>query len=302
MYLKFCFCLFLLISFTFKAIGQLNTDSARKIVRDSSEILHADTLIRRSEKIVAYPQLLKQILARNRHLDLNAKAQYLVSAERDKSGKEFQFYFILALLLFLAFYKTAYGKYFNNIFRVFFNTSLRQNQLTDILRQSKLPSLILNIFFTIIAGFYLWLVFDHYNVINNTDNKNILLLTILLVAIMFSLKFIVLKFTGWVTGMSTSTDVYIFIIFLINKMIGLFLIPVVVLLTFSNPQYVQGITVFSFLIIGFLFLLQLFRSYGLLQTQLKMNGLHFLFYIIGFEILPYVLIFKWAATTFLATV
>lgn len=300
MFLRIVFVFFISICFIKIVTGQV-ADSMQVSSHDSALSLSVDTMMKQPSKKIVFSHLLKDVLSRNKYLSSDVKSEYAISVAKNKTGKEFQFYFIAALLLFLGLYKAAYGSYFNNIFRVFFNTSLRQNQLTDILRQSKLPSLILNVFFTIIAGFYLWLVFDQYDFINNTDNKDVLLFTILLVAIVFGLKFFVLKFTGWVTGMSTSTDIYIFIIFLINKVIGLFLIPVVILLAFSNSQYIQGIAVFSFLIIGFLFLLQLFRSYGLLQTQLKMNWFHFLFYIIGFEILPYAIIFKWAATSFLAS-
>ncbi|MEO7802846.1 MAG: DUF4271 domain-containing protein [Ginsengibacter sp.] len=301
MLLRVILVLFISLGFLQIVVSQRRVDSTQALAGDSVSSLSVDTVMKQTAKKLSFSLIVKNVLSRNTYLNTNARSEFAISSEKNKTGKEFQFYFIAALLLFLGLYKTAYGNYFSNIFRVFFNTSLRQNQLTDILRQSKLPSLILNVFFTIIAGFYLWLVFDEYDFINNTDNKDVLLFTILLVAIVFGLKFFVLKFTGWVTGMSTSTDIYIFIIFLINKVIGLFLIPVVILLAFSNTQYVQGIAVFSFLIIGFLFLLQLFRSYGLLQTQLKMNWFHFLLYILGFEILPYVIIFKWAATSFLSS-
>jgi hypothetical protein len=39
-------------------------------------------------------------------------------------------------------------------------------------------------------------------------------------------------------------------------------------------------------------LLRFFRSYGLLQNQLKISRFHFMLYITGIEILPLLLIYK----------
>ena len=71
-------------------------------------------------------------------------------------SKEFVFYFILTLFLFLGILNTVFKNYFNTMIRVFFKTSLRQSQLTDQLMQAKLPSLFLNIFSVLVSGFYIF--------------------------------------------------------------------------------------------------------------------------------------------------
>ena len=38
----------------------------------------------------------------------------------------------------------------------------------------------------------------------------------------YVLKYSTLKFTGWITGLNEATNTYIFVIFLINKIIGIF--------------------------------------------------------------------------------
>ena len=62
------------------------------------------------------------------------------------------FYLIAGIVLLLAFFKYFNSRYFTNLFRVFFNTSLRQSQLTDQLLQAKLPSLLFNLFFILSGG------------------------------------------------------------------------------------------------------------------------------------------------------
>ncbi|MDQ6723540.1 MAG: DUF4271 domain-containing protein, partial [Thermoproteota archaeon] len=176
------------------------------------------------------------------------------------------------------------------IFRVFFNTSLRQNQLTDLLLQAKLPSLIFNIFFCLSVGLYLWLLINHYSVAHN--NYVFAGLLVLLVAIIYLGKFITLKFLGWIGGASEAVDQYIFVIFLVNKIIGISLLPFIILLAFAPVSWINFIVFSSVIILGIFFLLRYLRSYGLLQSQFKFYSFHFLIYIAAIEVFPALIIYK----------
>jgi hypothetical protein len=124
-----------------------------------------------------------------------------------------------------------------------------------------------------------------------------MLLSVLFIAAVYSAKFIALKFVGWLTGMSDTVSQYIFVLFLINKIIGILLLPVIVLLAFAPQAWLNIITISSFIILGIFFLLRYLRSYSLLQSKLKVNGFHFLIYITGIEILPLLLLYKYAINT-----
>ena len=235
---------------------------------------------------------LDSFLKKNKYLTLSTTPVSLAAKEKNTNGKEFLFYLLATVILFAALFKVFYSKYFNNIFRVFFNTSLRQNQLTDLLLQNKLPSLIFNIYFVISAGLYAWLLLDHYQLLNHSNDYLFIALSILSVSIIYLGKFLSLKLIGWISGMSASTDQYIFVIFLINKIIGILLIPVIILLAFAPPGWINFIIISSSCIIGILFLLRYLRSYGLLQNQLRINAFHFLLYVIGIEILPILILYR----------
>lgn len=239
-----------------------------------------------------YTISLDSFLKKNKYLNSIAAPVSLAAKPKTKSGKEFLFYLLGIVILLLGVFKVIYARYFNNIFRVFFNSSLRQNQLTDLLLQAKLPSLIFNIFFVISAGLYAWLVLDHYHQLKQGNNYILIALSILFVALIYCGKFLTLKLIGWISGMQAAVDQYIFVIFLINKITGILLIPFIILLAFSPPLWINVIMIASFFIIGILFLLRYLRSYGLLQNLIKIRGVHFLLYIIGMEILPLLLIYK----------
>ena len=88
------------------------------------------------------------------------------------------------------------------------------------------------------------------------------------------------------------SNTYLFVIFLINKILGVLLLPVIIILAFSQFILVKSVILISLLAIGLLLLLRFFRSYGLLQKQLRVSRFHFFLYIVGTEIVPLLLIYK----------
>lgn len=239
-------------------------------------------------KAVLKPERSKLI---NRLLNTDIRpVSFTVNIKQDKS-KDTLFYIIAGLVLLLAFFKYVYNRYFVNLFRVFFNTSLKQSQLTDQLLQSKLASLMFNLFFVISAGLYAYLLLSNYRFIQQ-DNWLITFFSVVFIGLIYLLKFCTLKFTGWVTGRADVTNTYIFVIFLINKIIGIFLVPFIIIVAFSDRPIAKTATLISLMCIGLFLLLRFFRSYGLLQNQLKISKFHFLLYIAGIELLPLLLIYK----------
>lgn len=269
-------------SFTKYSFAQIDT----AIIKNDS--LQSDTLNKSKVQGVSFDYFLKK----NQYLNKQPASVALPAKQKAKMGKEFLFYLLSITLLLVALFKVFYTRYFNNIFRVFFNTSLRQNQLSDLLLQAKLPSLIFNTFFAISAGIYVWLIFIHYQLINQPNNYIYIALSVLCIALIYFGKYLSIKIIGWISGASVATDKYIFVIFLINKIIGIILIPFIILLAFAPPTWLTIIIISSYVVIGTLFLLRYLRSYGLLQNELRINPFHFLLYIIGMELLPIMLIYK----------
>jgi hypothetical protein len=232
------------------------------------------------------------ILSKNQYINTKSKPVSLIENVHNASGKEFLFYTLCLVLLILGLFKTFFSAYFKNLFRVYFNTSLRQTQLSDQLQQATLPSLVLNIFFAITAGIYIWLLFNFYNPPRLFSGKTLLPLCILSVAMLYFLKFCMLKFMGWVSDVQESTNSYIFTIFLVNKITGIVLVPVIILLAFINRQWWPIIVNLSFMIIGLLFLSRYVKSYGTIEKKIPLNPLHFTIYIAGAEIIPLFILYK----------
>ncbi len=218
-------------------------------------------------------------------------ASMAVEFKKVKS-KDLFFYLVAGMVLLLAFFKYFYARYFANLFRVFFNTSLRQSQLTDQLLQAKLPSLFFNLFFIISGGIYVYILLLYFKFITDENKWTLIFWSIALTGAIYLIKFCTLKFTGWITGLAEATDTYIFVVFLINKIIGIFLVPFIIVLSFSDDSIVEIAALVSVMSIGIFLLLRFIRSYSLLQHKLKISRFHFSLYIAGIEILPLLLIYK----------
>jgi len=231
-------------------------------------------------------------LLKNKLLNSDAEPVSLAVELKKNRSRDIFFYLVAGMVLLLAFLKYFYSRYFTNLFRVFFNTSLRQNQITDQLLQAKLPSFLFNIFFVISGGIYIYVLLSHYYLTGTGNQWVFILASVALTGLAYFIKYCTLKFTAWITGLGEAVDIYVFVIFLINKIIGIFLVPFIIILSFSELSIAKIAALVSLMSIGIFLLLRFFRSYGLIQNQLKISKFHFLLYIIGLEILPLLLIYK----------
>ncbi len=262
-----------------QSIAQVK-DSSVKIARDSTR------------NVIAKTDVFHSVLENNIFLNIKGKPEALaITNKKPESSGDF-FYIFLSLFLLLGLLRTIYSKYFTTIFRVFFNTSLRQSQLTDQLEQAALPSLLYNIFFVLSTGLYVYILFEHNNRIHGSVNWVYLGLSIMAVTICYLVKYISLIVIGWIINHQPEAKIYIFSIFLLNKIIGMVLLPFSMLIAFSTNKIANYAAVFSIFLLAVMLLTRFFRTYSLLQNRLKLKGIYFLFYIVSLEILPLLLIYK----------
>ena len=301
--LKQAFYFLLLLFFpVFLAAQQADSTSIIKldslvVTADSTSLVKLDSIAVAKDSIkvveLTAQQKLKNTIKENKWLNLSGKPLAMKSNFKKRDNQDIIFYALLSLVAILGFLRFFYIQYFNNLFRVFFNSSLRQSQLTDQLLQAKLQSLFFNIIFFLSGGLFSFFLLQYFSWLPSKVNSLLVILFCsICTATVYFLKFLVLKFTGWLTGYKEVTNIYIFIIFLINKILGILLIPLIIVIAFSESYLIKIALLVAVVVIALMFLLRIFRSYGLLQHQLKIGRLHFFMYIAGIEILPVLLIYK----------
>lgn len=272
-----------------------DSTTVQKPVDTSRNPVQADTL-----KLIAAPVIpiipldscRNEILHHRVHLNLFGKAIFLIEKEKDRSNKEWLFYYILGLSLLFGLLRLTYLRYFKDLFRVFFRTSLRVNQIREQLVQSGLQSLLFNILFAITAGTYMYLLAARFKVNILLPELLIPLMFALVLAVLYLGKYIFLRFSGWLFSVGNATEAYSFIVFLINKIIGVILLPFIIIIAFARPVLSDAAITASLAMIVGLFLYRFLRAYNPINADLKVGRFHFFIFFLAFEIAPLLVIGK----------
>ena len=268
-------------------------DSISRVVADTVKTFRQDTIKSQSRvKIIKKPIDSFYIrLLNNPFINSKGKPIYLVINERQRQSKDEFFYLLCGLLVFLAFIKLVFKKYFKNVFRLFFQPSFRQKQTREQLSQNNLPSLLLNLFFIFSAATYVSFLLQYYH-LTHLDYWLMLLYITVALLILYVGKFILLSFSGWVFDVKEATNAYVFAVYLINKILGVILIPFTLLIAFSQPFITNISITISLLLVLLLFIYRYLVSYAPVRKEVRISALHFLLYILAFEIMPLLLIYK----------
>jgi hypothetical protein len=205
---------------------------------------------------------------------------------------EWIFYLFCGVLLLLSFLRLSFNKFFTDLFKVFFNTSMRQKQIREQLSQSPLPSLLLNIFFFITGGIFLYFLMGHYGYDMDYPKAINVLICIGGLSGLYFGKFVFLSVAGWMFDKKSASESYMFNVFIVNKMAGLFLLPMDILMAYSDQsgrQVVITLTLIGLVILG---IIRMVRGFQSVSNNLKINPLHFIMYVAAFEVIPVLLIYK----------
>jgi hypothetical protein len=233
-----------------------------------------------------------EIIKDHPYFKFHAKANYRLSFRQRDPVKEGLFYLLTALVFYFAIVRLLFRKYLKNLFAVFFRVSLKQKQIREQLLQSPLPSLLLNIFFIISGGIYVSFLLRYYRFEVANNFWALVAFSILALGIIYLGKFMLLKVMGWIFNISEATDTYNFVVFLVNKLLGIFLVPFIVLIAYSSKALVDVLVTLSFTMIAILFAYRYIISYSPVRKEIKVSQFHFFLYLCAFEIAPLLLIYK----------
>jgi hypothetical protein len=208
------------------------------------------------------------------------------------NSKDSLFYLLVGILFYFALIRIFFTKYLDNLITLFFRVSLRQQQIREQVLQTPLPSLLLNILFILSAGLYACFLLHYSKIGEGVRFWVIYFYCMVLLGSIYLVKFLVLKFVGWVFSISRATDIYIFVVFLVNKMMGIFLLPFLILITFSGSDVREIFITISLAMVFVLWAYRSLASYRPVRNEIKLTPFYFLLYLCAFEIAPLLLIYK----------
>jgi hypothetical protein len=116
--------------------------------------------------------------------------------------------------------------------------------------------------------------------------------SMLALALVYLTKYIFITMLGWTFDKKVAAENYLFVVFMINKMAALFLLPMTLLMAYTETGGRQVIITLTILGLGILGIVRLARGYAAVSHLLKINPLHFLVFVAAFEVIPVLLIYR----------
>ncbi|MEY4812426.1 MAG: hypothetical protein RLZZ462_1299 [Bacteroidota bacterium] len=264
--------------------------SADSTITDSIQRAADSLLILQKKKSIRDTASYKKLMT-HPYLPMQTKPSFRINELRIAPNFDGRFYLIIGMLFYLAFIKVTFPKYFSNVFQLIFQSPIRQKQTREQLQQNNLASLFSNILFILNASIFVSLV-----AVKNAWVDLSLYSCIAYSAVGFTalylFKFLFLWLSGWLFSQGEAIGNYSFIVFLTNKVMGVFLIPAILLLAFS-PASVQDFAYNSaIIIISILFVYRYLISFSIVRASLKVSAFHFFLYLCTCEVLPMLVLYK----------
>lgn len=204
------------------------------------------------------------------------------------------FYLLLFLCMMLGLIRFMDTRYFINLWRAFWNPTLSNRQLKEQLQGSGLPNLLMNVFFTFAGGAYIYYIGKFFT----NEHSDVIppsLLILMLIAgtgLIYLAKYVAIRFSGWAFRVEGITEHYLFNVFLINKVLGITLVPFIIVLAFADHEWAQQVVVISFVVAGILLLNRYFRSWEVFGSFFQYSKFHFFVYLCASELLPLAVLMK----------
>ncbi len=250
--------------------------------------LPKDTL---AAALLPYGTAIRSYVTQHPYYNTYSDVVYMPSQRYSPANKDELFYILCGTLFFLGILRVGFPKYFQDLFTVFWRSAFRQKQIRDQLQQAGMTSLLFNVFFVFSTALFSYLVIDY--VTDSLTNPWLLFaLCFFSIALIYCGKYSILKLMGWIFGQQPAADSYIFIVFLVNKILSILLIPLMVVLAFGEPAFQQVAFTVAIVLLGFLLIYRFLLSFSGLRNELKISWLHLFLYVCGFEIIPVLLIYK----------
>ncbi len=102
----------------------------------------------------------------------------------------------------------------------------------------------------------------------------------------------VLRFCGWLFGNEELIDAYVFILYLINKVLGILLAPFLVILAFCKPEIARNLPLYINILYCITGCLQVRKVLFTGASISLLQQIAFFLYLCAFEVVPVLIITK----------
>jgi hypothetical protein len=211
--------------------------------------------------------------------------------KRNVPDRDILFFILLFLVFFLGLIRTSFPRYLEHIFSLSFQATFRQIQTKDQMAQNFFPAFMLNVLFVFCGGLFITL-FAEFNQYTNLPFWQLFIYSTAVLLVVYIVKYLVISFTGWVFNAKDAAAEYRFVVFLINKLLGILIIPLLFLIAYAGDEikYVAATIVICLAV--FSLVIRYLVSLARIRKNLSITAFHFFIYLCAVEIMPLLVIYK----------
>ncbi len=245
-----------------------------------------------------YGSYVSTYMAKVEFYKANATAAQQFISKRNPSRLEWMFYSFALLFLFLAVINAFYGSYLQKVFRVFANEGFVYRQAKDQMIQAPVAALLMNLLFVLSGTLFVFLGLGANRLFAGIERWQSMGLILFVLVIVYTSKYLILRFMGWVFNLREPFEGYVFIVFLNNKIAGILMLFASSMMAFSEPGSSFLIFKLSLSLLGIIFLIRYIRGFLVFSKQARLSIFNFLLAVISLEILPSAVALKFISRNF----
>lgn len=219
---------------------------------------------------------------------------YQIEKQRKPTNdRTWDFYLILILCLLLGLIRFTDPHYFAILIRSFRNPS-GSRHFKEQIQNATVPNFLMNVFFAVITGSFIYYAGRTLNgPISQTFQQPLTLVWLIggILAIYLG-KYFVIRFSGWAFRVQTITELYLFNIFLINKIIGIVLLPFLIFIAFGGASMAEPMLLVALVVVAILIFNRYARSWEVFASFFQYSRFHFFTYLCASEIMPMAILLK----------
>jgi len=216
---------------------------------------------------------------------------YKIEQKFSLPDKDVLFYAIIALIFLYSFLIQIAPQYIAKLFSQFSQSSLRMMQNREQLLQNSAASLIMNIGFIMSFSLMTTLVIFNAHLLPINFWEGFFYMCLFFLGLYLG-KYICLTIVGYIFNTNELVQTYIFVVFMINKVLGILLIPFIGILAFAKPFLHPFAIGGAGLLMVLLILYRYLFSLTSVRNKLHVSSFHFFLYLCAFEIIPLLILYK----------
>ena len=204
------------------------------------------------------------------------------------------FLLLLFVLCVFTYLQTFYRKNFLQIITACFNNNLTNQIVRDENMLVQRASIMLNVTFSIILASLLYLISVHYDWYLAGIGTGFLrfIFLALIVSAAFTVKFLVLRFCGYLFNLEREMATYIFNIFILNNLLAIALLPFIALILFSNVLSAGLLFAMAISLAGLVYIYRIGRGVLIALGASHFSPFYLFLYLCALEIAPLLVLIK----------